>query len=335
MSEVNGSEEFQVTFILGPWLIGSCFELVLMGVLSCQFVNYYTWYPDDKRGLRIAAAILCLLSVLKSAESFAALWIFFIHHWGDIESDIMLSATGWWDTANPLMVALINFYVQCYFCHRLLSFSKRWYVVAPIFSLFVFALLSIVLGTYYIATLQEDRVTDWFAAHLSSVFAGDFILSCTTAYFLVKTKKNVLPGTAGLINSLVRLTFQTAAPAGLFTLFTLIFSQLHRSNNAYLGYTEIAFNQPLPKLYAISMMYTLNARRTIYASHRGRNGLSNSSDAPSGSRTPRPARRPNGDVELGQIQVYTQTEMSRQVDVRDMFRADTNEDQKHTISSPD
>jgi hypothetical protein len=38
----------------------------------------------------------------------------------------------------------------------------------------------------------------------------------TTAYFLLKTKKNVLPQTVGLISALVRLTFQTAAPAALW-----------------------------------------------------------------------------------------------------------------------
>jgi hypothetical protein len=89
---------------------------------SRQFVNYYSWYPDDGRGLHIAVAVLCLLSVLKSAEtlyvvlrrssdfshifySSASLWIFLINHFGNIEYDLSLSTTGWWDTANPLMVS--------------------------------------------------------------------------------------------------------------------------------------------------------------------------------------------------------------------------------------
>jgi hypothetical protein len=46
--------------------------------------------------------------------------------------------------------------------------------------------------------------------------AADFFISFSTAFFLIQSKKNILPQTVGLINSLVRLTFQTAAPASLW-----------------------------------------------------------------------------------------------------------------------
>ncbi|KAJ7747146.1 hypothetical protein DFH07DRAFT_983216 [Mycena maculata] len=340
MPGVDAGEEILVKFFLGSWLIGSCLELVLMGVLSCQFVNYYNWYPDDRRGLQSAVAILCLLNVLKSAECFASLWIFLINHFGDIQYDLQLSATGWWDTANPLMVAILDFYVQCYFCTRLWGVSKRWWVVVPIFVLFVFALFSMAIGTYYIATLQEQQVTDWFAAHLSSVFAGDVILSVTTAYFLIKTRKSVISKeTTQLIRSLTRLTFQTATPAAVVAMFNLIFSQMHRTNQPLLGYVEIAFNQVLPKVYAISMMYTLNVRRTIRARAAGsrvsgsRNG--SGGDGPSlGGRVQ--SRHTNGDIELGRIEVVTQRETTRHVDVTGMFHSTQSiEDGKLILSNPD
>ncbi|KAJ7347333.1 hypothetical protein DFH08DRAFT_779581 [Mycena albidolilacea] len=288
MPGISAEEEVLVKWFLGPWLIGSSLELVLMGVLGCQFVNYYNWYPDDSRSLRIAVGILCLLSVLKSAETFASLWIFLINHFGNIEYDLSLTTTGWWDTANPLMVACIDFYVQCFYLYRLWGISKRWWVVAPIFALFIFAMVAIVLATYFIAISQKNDVASWFGTHLGTAFAGDAILTLTTAYFLLKTKKQIISSqTAGIITSLVHLTFQTAAPASLVAMFNLIFSQMYRSNNPLLGYVEIAFNQPLPKLYAISMMWTLNARRAI----RARSELSGSgsgSNGPSGGRVRSP-----------------------------------------------
>ncbi|KAF7333814.1 hypothetical protein MVEN_02338300 [Mycena venus] len=348
MPPISVEEEFQVKFVLGPWLIGSSLELLLMGILSCQFVNYYNWYPDDSRGIRIAVAILCLLNVLKSAESFAALWIFLINHFGDLQYDMQLSVTGWWDTSNPLLVAILSFYVQCYFCYRLWSVSKKWWVVAPILILFIFALLSMVIGTYYIATFDFDqllhilvlysvigispRVEFLLVHNYPQPSAGDVILTVTTAYFLVKTKKNLInPRTVGLINALIRLAFQTAAPAALFAMLTLISSQLHHRDPLY-GYIEIAFNQPLPKLYAISMMWTLNARRAI----RSRNGLSgNNSYEPSGEPVRSP-RRTNEDVELGRVEVLTKTQTTQHVNVTDMFRhTNTNEDGIHSLSDPD
>ncbi|KAJ7909275.1 hypothetical protein B0H13DRAFT_2330574 [Mycena leptocephala] len=339
MPGVSAEEEILVKFFLGPWLIGSCLDLVLMGVLSCQFVNYYNWYPDDGRRLRITVAILCLLNLLKSAECFASLWIFLINHFGDIQYDLQLSATGWWDTANPLMVAILDFYVQCYFCTRLWAVSKRWWVVTPIFILFVFALFSMVIGTYFIATLQEQQVTDWFAAHLSSVFAGDVILSATTAYFLINTKKSVISTqTAELIRSLIRLTFQTATPAAIRHVQPHLLPNV-RTNHPLLGYVEIAFNQVLPKVYAISMMYTLNVRRTIRtrASDSRVSGSRNGSgsDGPSLGGRVQP-RHTNGDVELGRIEVVTQRETTRHVDVTDMFASKHSiEDSKLRLSNPD
>ncbi|KAF8134110.1 hypothetical protein K438DRAFT_1997876 [Mycena galopus ATCC 62051] len=317
----SAEEEVLVKWYLGPWLIGSSLDLVLMGVLGCQFVNYYNWYPDDSRGLRIAVAVLCLLSVLKSVETFAALWVFLINHFGDIEYDLSLTTTGWWDTANPLMVACIGFYVQCFYLHRLWDLSKRWWVVAPIFALYIFAMVAIILATYFIATSQKTDVASWFGTHLGTAFVGDAILTLTTAYFLLKARKfTINPVTAGILNSLIRLTFQTAAPASLAAMFNLIWSQMYKTNHPLLAYIELGFNQPLPKLYAISMMWTLNARLAL----RARTEVSGStSDGPSGGRVRSP-RRTNDDMELGRIEMVKQAQTRQDgdvshVNITDMF----------------
>ncbi|KAJ7468101.1 hypothetical protein FB451DRAFT_388886 [Mycena latifolia] len=313
---LTSEERHQVNFILGPWLIGTCLDLLLQGVLSSQFVNYYNYYSDDKISLRIVVAFLALLTTLKSIQSFALIWIQSIVYFGDLQGAILLNYTTWWQSGNSLMVAFIGFYVQCYFCWRLLVISKKWYVMAPIACLFLFAFLAIVVATYFITTQESSKIGVWFAAHLSSVFAGDMILSMTTAFFLLKSKKNILPQTIGLINALVKLAFLTAAPAALCAMFNLIFSQLYSDGTALIS---TAFNMMLPKLYAISMMWTLNARRTIRATHSSRNGMTNTtSNELSGGRS-RAARRANGDMELGAIQVLTQTETTQHIDVRDMF----------------
>ncbi|KAJ7182398.1 hypothetical protein C8R43DRAFT_1144349 [Mycena crocata] len=310
---LTGEDRRLAYFWLGPWLVGGCFDLILQGILCCQFVNYFTWYRDDKAGLRTVVAILVVITLLKSAQAFAILWIQSIAFFGDLDGAILLNYTTWWQSGNPLIVAIIGFYVQCYFCFRLWVISKKWFIVLPVATLFLFGFLSIVVGTYFISTENGPQISRWFAAHLSSVFAGDIILSFTTAYFLLSTKKNVLPQTVGLISALVRLTFQTAAPAAICAMFNLIFSQINPGGS---GIISTAFNMALPKLYAISMMWTLNARRTIRASHSSHNGMTNTSNEISGGRTR--ARR-QGDMELGQIQVLTQTETTQHIDVRDMF----------------
>ncbi|KAJ7035409.1 hypothetical protein C8F04DRAFT_1182318 [Mycena alexandri] len=111
---------------------------------------------------------------------------------------------------------------------------------------------------------------------------------------------------------------------------------MYRTNRPLLGYVEIAFNQVLPKVYAISMMYTLNARRAISTRASGsrvRNG--SGSDGPSLEGRVQP-RHTNGDVELGRIEVVAQRETTRHVDFTDMFASThSNEDHKSGLSNPD
>ncbi|KAJ6511397.1 hypothetical protein C8R47DRAFT_733184 [Mycena vitilis] len=319
------TQRHEAIFLLGPWLVGSCLDIFLQGVLTCQLFNYFSWYKEDTKTLRYYVAGLALISVLKTAQSFGIIWMQGIIFIGDLDGAILLNYTTWWQSGNPMMVAAFDIYVQSYFCYRLWVISKKWPVVVPIVVIFIFAFLSMILATYYI-TQGVDASTNiaaWFAAHLSSVFAGDVLLSCTTAYFLIMSKKNVLPQTVGLISALVRLTFQTAAPAAVFAMFNLVFSQVYRGSD---NLVSTAFNMALPKLYAVSMMWTLNARRTIRASHSNRNGLSSSNEISGGrarrsGRTAGPGRQT--DLELGSFGgIHVQQETVQTIDVRNMFAHD-------------
>ncbi|KAJ7099998.1 hypothetical protein B0H15DRAFT_770813 [Mycena belliarum] len=363
---ITAEQRHQINFLIGPWLIGTCLELLLQGILCSQFSNYYSYYSDDHTGIRVAVGVLALITVLKSIQSFALIWIQNIVFFGDLQGAILLNYTTWWQSGNPLMVAVIGFYVQCYFCWRLWVISRNWFVVIPVAAIFIFALLSIVVATYFITIADGPQIGKWFASHLSSVFAGDMILCLTTAYFLLKSRRSVLPQTMGLINALLKLAFLTALPAALCAMFNLIFSQVFHDE----ALVSTAFNMMLPKLWAISMMWTLNARRTIRALHTSRTGMTGgTSNEVSGGRS-RVQRRivrvhvlpfeimfihvfGQGDVELGAIQVLTQTETTQHIDVRcpspaspsermltglmiqvrDMFDPTQGSDVKHTSGS--
>ncbi|KAK0201091.1 hypothetical protein DFS33DRAFT_1277404 [Desarmillaria ectypa] len=109
--------------------------------------------------------------------------------------------------------------------------------------------------------------------------AADVLLSSSTAWFLLKNRKHVIPQTASLLNALVRLTFQTAALPAICAMINLIF--VYTKNN-YSKNVVSVFIQALPKLYAISMMWTLNARRAIRVAFAsgGREGTSTEEAVP-------------------------------------------------------
>ncbi|KAK0496321.1 hypothetical protein EDD18DRAFT_1165888 [Armillaria luteobubalina] len=78
---------------------------------------------------------------------------------------------------------------------------------------------------------------------------ADVLLAATTAFFLVRTRRNIMPQTVGMINALMRLTFQTATPAVVCALLTLICVYLPPDKPRVAN----TFNQAPPKLYAINI----------------------------------------------------------------------------------
>ncbi|KAK0462998.1 uncharacterized protein EV420DRAFT_1745552 [Desarmillaria tabescens] len=178
---------------------------------------------------------------------------------------------------NILMVAVINFYVQCFFSYRLYALSKLWWIAAPIMVLYVLGLTAAAVATYYISTSRLGKLLRrWISVHYATAFAADVLLSSSTAWFLLKNRKYVMPQTASLLNALVRLTFQTAVLPAICAMINLIFVYVQSKN------VVSVFIQALPKLYAISMMWTLNARRAIRVafSSRGSDGTSNEEAVP-------------------------------------------------------
>ncbi|KAF9010682.1 hypothetical protein BDQ17DRAFT_1234560 [Cyathus striatus] len=260
-------EELQrALFLLGPWLIGSFTDVLFQGVLFCQFSHYYSWHRNDSLRLRLMVLGLAILTTLKSIHSFVIVWMQLIIHFGDLDGAIMLNYTAWWQTGSSLMVATIGVYVQAYFLHRLWAISgHNLWLVMIILIILVFAYLSLVIATYYISQGVDatPNIGIWSSDDLK---AGDLMITLSTAFYLIRSMKGVLPQTVTLLSALVRLTFQTAAPASLCAMFNLIFSQVYSGEFKLIS---VAFNQALPKLYAFSMMWTLNARHNLRLEHEG------------------------------------------------------------------
>ncbi|KAJ7285101.1 hypothetical protein C8J57DRAFT_709572 [Mycena rebaudengoi] len=318
MSLIDQDFGDKVGLFIGPWLIGGWFEILLQGVLFCQFVSYFRSYRDDKGGLQLAVAVLAVLTTLKSCDVFAVIWHNFVVLFGDLPSAVLLnfSTAAWWQTGSTLMGATIDILVQAYFCFRLYVISKKWYVVAPAAALCVFSYIAAIISMYYIATAPGGLTSGlWIEIHFGTACAADILISVSTAFFLIRSKKAIHQQTAGLIDSLIRLTFQTGAPASLCALLNVILLGLAQPT------LSIIFNVPLPKLYAISMMWTLNARRAMRAQRSGtRSGTYTGSSSNDLSARSRPQRRgPNGDIELGAIQVFTQTETTKHANDGDVF----------------
>ncbi|KZV95964.1 hypothetical protein EXIGLDRAFT_818728 [Exidia glandulosa HHB12029] len=325
VASYEGHDRQLLYLTIAPWMIGSFLDVATQGVLVCQFNNYFNWYKDDKTWLRVAVVALVILTTLKMLDSCAVTWIAQVEYFGDLPGAVLLNYISWWQSGVPLMGATINFYVQSYFLYRLVAISKRHWVSYPVGTVVVFGWVSCVVATIYIKLQDGPNIQHWFAAHLGSAFTADILMTMSTAVFLLRSRKNSLKQTQTLVDTLVRLTWQSAAPAAVCATLNLILSQ------AMPGEFIVSTipNQLLPKLYSISMMFTINSRKDVrLVSSSGK--TSSSENATSGRRGTR-----RDDLELGRlgtIQVHKQTETVQRVDWGTGH--DSAEDVKYTTRGP-
>ncbi|KAJ7607537.1 hypothetical protein FB45DRAFT_1040219 [Roridomyces roridus] len=264
-----------VSTILGPWLIGICISLVLQGVVLTQLVKYFETYRRDPLLLKALVGMVGTLSLLSSVQYFTIIWVEAIVHYGHLRSYEALVYGSWLEGVIPLFTAFRMLVVQGYFCYRLFVISKNRYIAAALSAIFSFALIASVVCTAYIARgpLQFDLMYVWYEVFLIAGLVGAILLTGTTIYFSLKNRRQTTSQTTGLINTILTLAIQSAAPAAICAVLNLVI--VHTVIRGGPAVTIV-----MPKVYVFSMMWTLNSREedvlegqrrlsTSSAAHRG------------------------------------------------------------------
>ncbi|KAJ7063935.1 hypothetical protein C8F01DRAFT_1129909 [Mycena amicta] len=268
------SPDVQAAYVCGPMFIGTCIELLLEGVVLSQFVRYFTTSNRDPVPLRAYVGVLALLSTVGSILVFVLLWQRLFIHFGTVyyfsESD------GHLVTTVSLLIAFVVMYVQGFYLHRLFHLSKRnWFLVLPIGCILFIAFLMVFLADMYGLIggfAVESRIIMFYSIYFPTVFAGDVILTLSTAGYLLHFRNSVLPQTAGVLTTLIRITFQTAAPATCCILVNFIISlTFPQPPNVPFArsFASTGVNIILPKFWVISLLWTLNARADVRSKNRG------------------------------------------------------------------
>ncbi|KAJ6557505.1 hypothetical protein B0H19DRAFT_1147993 [Mycena capillaripes] len=257
-----------IIYFLGGWDLGICGDLILQGVVFAQVAHYIGLYHKDGLALRAFVAVLLLITTLKSAQGLVILWIQNVDNFMDINAALSMFTTSWTTEINLAFIALIVFYVQLFFCVRLWWISRNLYIVAVIVTLLGFAFIAAIVSCVFTFAGQSKTSVTWINIQLGTIFAGDLLLCGSTIYFLLSQSKSVSSQTAGVLNALTKLSFQSAAPAVVCALINLVTTLAWNGTvpNAYIMLSLIS-NIVLPKLYAISAMWTLNSRKDIRRAH--------------------------------------------------------------------
>ncbi|KAJ6478982.1 hypothetical protein C8R45DRAFT_1101417 [Mycena sanguinolenta] len=306
-----------ITYFLGCWDIATCFDFMLQGVLFAQIAHYTALYENDTLLLRAFVAGLSMLTTAKTAHGLAFLWTINVDHFMDVVAAISFT-TSWMSSLDLLLVSSIAFFVQLFFCIRLWWISKNLYIVLLIVALFVVALIAA-----FIFMLADNSMhVTWFPLYLGAALAADALLCGSTIFFLLRHSKYASPETSGVLSALIRLAFQSAAPAVVCALIALVASLVwdRTTPNAYIMVAIIA-NHVLPKAYAISAMWTLNSRKKIRRAHLM---------GPQSSSTTTGHQTPN-DLELSSVWIsYTESDS---IEAQMQNPTTLDEESKHSVAT--
>ncbi|KAH8917362.1 hypothetical protein BT69DRAFT_1354809 [Atractiella rhizophila] len=292
--------------LLGPWMIGLIIDMILYGIFVSQQWSYFTYYKDDKLWFKSVVYGLGVVHFLKTIHSAATNYIQFVLWFTDLPGAINLSYTVWWQIGFTLIDAATSAYVQIYLIYRLYIVSRQWKYLSWIFvvsisAVLAFSFIFVCVATRNIAAADFTHIASWYAGHYAGVVVTDVLIAAATAYSLLKTKKNVMPQTHNVLSALTKLAVQCAIPPAIFAIINLAFSQAYDGTQ---NLTSQIFNQALPRLYAVTMMYVINTRKHIVRAH----GMTTSnSQTGQTHKTGRVAGRKRDDLELGGVQVRTET----------------------------
>ncbi|KAK6977205.1 hypothetical protein R3P38DRAFT_3125831 [Favolaschia claudopus] len=244
-----------IYYVLGGWLIGSSAVLFLEGILVTQVYNYVSWFRQESLRIDIAVGILFVLTVLKTIQSFAIVWINNIIYMRDPLGTVALNKL-WYQIVNIPLGALIAGYAQLYYVYRLYKLSSRWWLTIP---LVILILIGFAAAAVTVRVLGNSvRSTHWCTnRHLNHLPHPLLPPSPARQHALSRTRK--------LIGTLIRICFHTGVPVSIASLLMLICSQIggpalkpQLTNSVILVLLDV-----VPIIYANCMLYILNTRRKL------------------------------------------------------------------------
>lgn len=254
-----------LTETLGAVLIGSAFAAALTGVVGTQTLYYFQSYPDDKPSLKFMVAAVWFLDLLHTITVFAADWSWLIDHFNDMG---VVNRIPWSLGVTVVLTAMVTVIVHFFFAYRIFCLSRgNWFVVGPIVALAVtrlaFASASCAEMMIHPTFAEFVKKAAWvFTMGLVTSTILDVVITSCLLWYLDHART----GFAGM-DQIVNTLCLYAIENGLLTSVAIV-----TSLGCWLGMKQnlvfLAIHFALSKLYANSLLATLNSRKYIRERNR-------------------------------------------------------------------
>ncbi|KAF4615962.1 hypothetical protein D9613_011345 [Agrocybe pediades] len=249
---------------VGPLVIASWINWLLMGTLVVQLYHFQTHFSKDRVAVRLLVYFVVTLDVVQTVISTHLTWFYAIANWD--RPAVFSETTPWSGPMTPLMAGLVSGTVQLFYAWRIWILSHTFGMRCV--SIIVYLLACAQAGTAIVSSIviEFDRTQERllqlhpaFEFWLAGSFTVDIIITASMIYILYNAKeRNPLARTESLLNKLIINAIRTGLitviaagiDLGLFVAFT--------SNNYHYVPAYI-----LGKLYSISLLATLNGRKSV------------------------------------------------------------------------
>jgi len=244
--------------VIGGLLIGTWANSFLYMLEIIQAIHYFHYYPGDALIIKGVVTILLVNDGISTLGCFANVYLITVTHWGYIEyMEHQSWPMGLYLTTTALSAAI----VQGFLIFRWWSLTKNLLISGLLVFMMTVAFGGSMASLVILLRLSQYQRGEHRAIISATIWLGagaatDIAVALSLMWQLSKVKTS-FKSTRSLLRRLSSSAFQTGLAPSLMAAFTLITFITDTDSNVC-----AAFGQCLGRVYACTMLFNLNRRRS-------------------------------------------------------------------------
>ncbi|KAM0746472.1 hypothetical protein T439DRAFT_139422 [Meredithblackwellia eburnea MCA 4105] len=246
--------------LIGPFLIGAFLDVFFLGIVMLQSHSYFRKCQEDKKLYQYSVAFLYLVAVLHTTTACYSTYERFVLNYANPE---FLLVAGWSFTTGASLTGITAFIVQSWYAYRVYVVSGRKKLLPAVILLFSFASVGFsiactVVGTHLKYFPRFVEFTYGVLIWLYGSIAADILITVSLVFYLRKaSERTEFHETRSLLGLIAANVVENNLLTMIWACIDAILFQA--SKTAW----HVAMNDSLSKIYFLSLLTSLNARRRI------------------------------------------------------------------------
>lgn len=256
-------EAVSINVTFGALLDGFILSLMLYGVTCCQAIQYYSYFPSDKRYIKLLVAFIWLMDTVQQALIAHALWHYLVLLRYNLSIEDA-SRANWSLIAQVIPTEICAVMVECFFVVRIRildSKNRSLLLLIPMVTSFSISIVY-VIKCYRLPEFTSATKMQWLPSVFGSLRAATdlaiAIMMCSILYS--QYQSGLTRRTESLVRTMLQYTLTTGVLTSVLAIVYVVVYLAMPLNMIY-----IAVYLVHGKIYVNSMLAALNSRKSLRA----------------------------------------------------------------------